>query len=408
MTVEQLRGYFPALDRKVYGKKLVYLDNAATVQRPRSVIDEWERMTVERNANIHRAVHILAEEATGSYEQAREAARSFINARKREEIVFTSGVTAAINLVAFSFGEAFVKEGDEIVVTECEHHSNIVPWQMMCRRKGAFLKVLPVDDRGELILDDIGKLVTGRTRIVAVTHISNVLGVVNPVKEIIKECHLKGVPVLVDGAQGIVHENVDVQDLDCDFYAFSGHKIYAATGTGVLYGKRQWLDRMPPYMGGGEMVGTVKFSETTYAPLPLKFEAGTQNFAGISTFTPAFKLVEKIRWDGDLRENERSVRDYVLEALESDDRIKLYGCPKDKGKKIPLFSFSVKGAHHEDLALILDKMGIAVRSGQMCAEPLMDRFGVTGMLRASFAPYNTIGEAEYFIASLHRAVKMLQ
>ena len=408
MTVEQLRGYFPALDRKVYGKKLVYLDNAATVQRPRSVIDEWERMTVERNANIHRAVHILAEEATGSYEQAREAARSFINARKREEIVFTSGVTAAINLVAFSFGEAFVKEGDEIVVTECEHHSNIVPWQMMCRRKGAFLKVLPVDDRGELIPDDIGKLVTGRTRIVAVTHISNVLGVVNPVKEIIKECHLKGVPVLVDGAQGIVHENVDVQDLDCDFYAFSGHKIYAATGTGVLYGKRQWLDRMPPYMGGGEMVGTVKFSETTYAPLPLKFEAGTQNFAGISTFTPAFKLVEKIRWDGDLRENERSVRDYVFEALESDDRIKLYGCPKDKGKKIPLFSFSVKGAHHEDLALILDKMGIAVRSGQMCAEPLMDRFGVTGMLRASFAPYNTIGEAEYFIASLHRAVKMLQ
>lgn len=408
MTVEQLRGYFPALDRKVYGKKLVYLDNAATVQRPRSVIDEWERMTVERNANIHRAVHILAEEATGSYEQAREAARSFINARKREEIVFTSGVTAAINLVAFSFGEAFVKEGDEIVVTECEHHSNIVPWQMMCRRKGAFLKVLPVDDRGELILDDIGKLVTGRTRIVAVTHISNVLGVVNPVKEIIKECHLKGVPVLVDGAQGIVHENVDVQDLDCDFYAFSGHKIYAATGTGVLYGKRQWLDRMPPYMGGGEMVGTVKFSETTYAPLPLKFEAGTQNFAGISTFTPAFKLVEKIRWDGDLRENERSVRDYVFEALESDDRIKLYGCPKDKGKKIPLFSFSVKGAHHEDLALILDKMGIAVRSGQMCAEPLMDRFGVTGMLRASYAPYNTIGEAEYFIASLHRAVKMLQ
>ena len=351
MTVEQLRGYFPALDRKVYGKKLVYLDNAATVQRPRSVIDEWERMTVERNANIHRAVHILAEEATGSYEQAREAARSFINARKREEIVFTSGVTAAINLVAFSFGEAFVKEGDEIVVTECEHHSNIVPWQMMCRRKGAFLKVLPVDDRGELILDDIGKLVTGRTRIVAVTHISNVLGVVNPVKEIIKECHLKGVPVLVDGAQGIVHENVDVQDLDCDFYAFSGHKIYAATGTGVLYGKRQWLDRMPPYMGGGEMVGTVKFSETTYAPLPLKFEAGTQNFAGISTFTPAFKLVEKIRWDGDLRENERSVRDYVFEALESDDRIKLYGCPKDKGKKIPLFSFSVEGAHHEDLAL---------------------------------------------------------
>ena len=407
MTVEQLRENFPALDRKVYGKDLVYLDNAATVQRPRSVMDEWERMTMESNANIHRAVHLLSDEATRSYEQAREAVREHINAGSREEVVFTSGVTAAINLVAFSFGEAFVKAGDEVVVTECEHHSNIVPWQMMCLRKGAVLKVLPVDDRGELAMEMLPGLLTDKTKIVAVTHISNVLGIVNPVKDIIDICHSVGIPVLVDGAQGIVHSEVDVQWLDCDFYAFSGHKIYAATGTGVLYGKRKWLDRMPPYMGGGEMVGTVKFSGTTYAPLPLKFEAGTQNFAGISTLSPALALASGISKDLCLKENERKVRDYVLDALCSDKRIKLYGCPHNREKKIPLFSFSVEGAHHEDLALILDKMGIATRSGQMCAEPLMDRFGVTGMLRASFAPYNTMQEAEYFIKCLDRAIGML-
>ena len=276
MTVDQLRYEFPALSRKVYGKDLVYLDNAATAQRPRSVIGEWERITGQCNSNIHRAVHLLAEEATGAYENAREAVRSFINAPEKEEIVFTSGATAAINLVAFSFGEAFVSSGDEVIVTECEHHSNIVPWQMMCQRKGAVLRVLPVDERGELDTGKLPDMINGRTRIVAVTHISNVLGIVNPVKDIVRLCHERGVPVLVDGAQGIVHSKVDVQDLDCDFYAFSGHKIYASTGTGALYGKRRWLDRMPPYMGGGEMVGTVRFSGTTYAPLPLKFEAGTQ------------------------------------------------------------------------------------------------------------------------------------
>ena len=408
MTVEQLRGYFPALDRKVYGKKLVYLDNAATVQRPRSVIDEWERMTVERNANIHRAVHILAEEATGSYEQAREAARSFINARKREEIVFTSGVTAAINLVAFSFGEAFVKEGDEIVVTECEHHSNIVPWQMMCRRKGAFLKVLPVDDSGHLKLDELENLITPKTRLLAVTHISNVLGLVNPVEKIVEICHSKGVKVLVDGAQGIVHSKVDVQSIGCDFYVFSGHKVYATPGTGVLYGKKEILDEMPPFMGGGEMVGTVKFSGTTYAPLPLKFEAGTQNFTGIATLKPALELASVISNDSELQKSCDEVRDRLYDGLQKVEGLRLFGTTTDMEEKIPLFSFCIKGVHHEDLALILDKMGIAVRSGQMCAEPLMDRFCVSGMLRVSLAPYNTMEEAAYFMESLKKAVNMLR
>ena len=408
MTAEQLREQFPALARKVYGKDLVYLDNAATAQRPRSVIDEWERLAVQCNANIHRAVHFLADEATQSYEKARDTVRTFINAKENGEVVFTSGATAAVNLVAFSFGEAFIKEGDEVVVTECEHHSNIVPWQMMCLRKGAVLKVLPVDDRGELVMEMLPVLLTDKTKIVAVTHISNVLGILNPVKEIVRICHSREIPVLVDGAQGIVHTDVDVQDTDCDFYVFSGHKIFAATGTGVLYGKRKWLDMMPPYMGGGEMVGTVRFSGTTYAPLPLKFEAGTQNFTGISTLTPALELAARIRFDVQLRENEIAVRDYMLDTLVSDSRVKLFGRPSDSQNKIPLFSFSVKGVHHEDLALILDKMGIAARSGQMCSEPLMDRFGVTGMLRVSFAAYNTLQEAEYFIKCLDRAIGMLQ
>lgn len=408
MDVYDIRKKFPALDRKVYGKPLVYLDNAATVQRPDSVMKEWNRMTTECNANIHRAVHLLAEEATDAYEKARETVARFINAPDKSNIIFTSGVTASINLVAFSFGDAFVSEGDEVIVSEAEHHSDIVPWQMMCQRKGAVLKVLPVDDSGHLKVSELAGLITEKTRIVAVTHISNVLGIVNPVKEIVSICHGKNVPVLVDGAQGIVHSRVDVQDLDCDFYAFSGHKIYAAPGTGVLYGKRELLDRMPPYMGGGEMVGTVRFSGTTYAPLPLKFEAGTQNFAGVPTLTPALRLAGEIKDDRGLIENENAVRDYVLDALCSDSRISLYGNPSDRRLKIPLFSFSVDGAHHEDLALILDKMGIATRSGQMCAEPLMDRYGVSGMLRASFAPYNTMEEAEFFISSLDKAIGMLR
>lgn len=407
MTIGEIRNQFPALSREVYGKDLVYFDNAATSQRPQSVIDEWNRISSQSNANIHRAVHRLADEATQAYEAARDAVKEFLNASCREEIVFTSGTTASVNLVAFCFGEAFVKEGDEVIVTEAEHHSNIVPWQMMCRRKGAVLKVLPVDEYGHLDITALDGLLTEKTRIMAVTHISNVLGIINPVKEIIEKCHLKGVPVLVDGAQGAVHCKVDVQELDCDFYVFSGHKLYAATGTGVLYGKKKWLDAMPPYMGGGEMVGTVTFARTTYAPLPMKFEAGTQNFASTATLKPAVEFLESLN-DEQVIRNLDEIRDYLLAEFSADERIILYGVPRETNdEKIPLFSFTVKGVHHEDLALILDKMGIAVRSGQMCAEPLMDRFGVTGMLRASLAPYNTMEEAQYFVKSLNRAIDML-
>ncbi|MBO5497771.1 MAG: SufS family cysteine desulfurase [Bacteroidales bacterium] len=407
MLVNDIRNMFPILSRKVYGKNLVYFDNAATSQRPQSVIDEWNRISAESNANIHRAVHCLADEATQAYEASRDAVRDFLNAEFREEIIFTSGTTASVNLVAFCFGEAFVKEGDEVVVTEAEHHSNIVPWQMMCQRKGAVLKVLPVDDDGHLMLDELDSLLTEKTRIMAVTHISNVLGLVNPIKEIIDRCHSKGVAVLVDGAQGAVHCKVDVRELDCDFYVFSGHKLYAATGTGVLYGKKKWLESMPPYMGGGEMVGTVRFSGTTYAPLPMKYEAGTQNFASAATLKSAIDFINLLN-NSELNKSIDEIRDYILHCLNKDQRIRLYGVPRGTSdEKIPLFSFTVDGVHHEDLALILDKMGIAVRSGQMCAEPLMDRFGVTGMLRISLAPYNTIEEAEYFVKCLNKAIDML-
>lgn len=407
ISVNEIRQMFPLLSRQIYGKQLIYFDNAATSQRPQSVLDLWNRLSTQSNANIHRGIHRLSEEATAEYEDTRDYVRKFLNAQHREEIVFTSGTTAAINLVAFSFGEAFVGEGDEVIVSEVEHHSDIVPWQMMCQRKKAVLKVLKVDDSGHLMVDSLNSLITERTKIVAVTQISNVLGIVNPIDRIVEICHSKGVPVLVDGAQGIVHHGMDVTKTDCDFYAFSGHKIYAATGVGVLYGKKKWLDKMPPYMGGGEMISTVKFSGTTYAPLPEKFEAGTQNFTGVPTLRPAIEMALMMR-DESLTKYCDGVKEYLMEELMKDERVTLYGIPSSMEEKIPLFSISVKGAHHEDLALILDKMGIAARSGQMCAEPCMDRFGVTGMLRLSLAPYNTMEEAEYFIKSLDKAVKMLQ
>ncbi len=405
--IEKIRQEFPELGEQVYGKALVYLDNAATSQRPLSVIRKWTEMSEKYNANLHRAVHRIADLATSEYEATRDAVQKYLNAEFREEIIFTSGATASLNLVAFSFGEAFVHAGDEILVGEAEHHSNIVPWQLLCQRKGAVLKVLPVDDSGRLRVDLLPGLLTPRTKLVCAAHISNVLGLVNPVKEIVNICHSKNCPVLVDGAQGIVHERVDVRELGCDFYAFSGHKVYAAPGTGVLYGRRALLEQMPPYMGGGEMIGTVRWSGSTWAPLPQKFEAGTQNIAGTPTLRPALEMAEAFRCEAAEAETD-AIKKLILNKLQSDPRIRLYGVPKTPEEKIPLFSFSVEHIHHEDLALILDKMGIAVRSGQMCAEPLMDRFGVTGMLRVSFAPYNTVQEAEYFIASLDRAIKMLE
>ena len=405
--IEKIRQEFPELGEQVYGKVLVYLDNAATSQRPLSVIRKWTEMSEKYNANLHRAVHRIADLATSEYEATRDAVRAYLNAEFREEIIFTSGATASLNLVAYSFGEAFVHEGDEIIVGEAEHHSDIVPWQLLCQRKGATLKVLPIDDSGRLRVDLLPGLLTPRTKIVCVAHISNVLGLVNPVKEIVNICHSNNCAVLVDGAQGIVHERVDVRELGCDFYAFSGHKVYAAPGTGVLYGRRELLEQMPPYMGGGEMIGTVRWSGSTWAPLPQKFEAGTQNIAGTPTLRPALEMAEALRCEAVEAETE-AIKNLILNKLQSDPRIHLYGVPNSPEEKIPLFSFSVEHVHHEDLALILDKMGIAVRSGQMCAEPLMDRFGVTGMLRVSFAPYNTVQEAEYFIASLDRAIKMLE
>lgn len=406
MDVIELRKQFPQLEEKVYGKSLVYLDNAATSLRPSSVINHWTRSASFKTANLHRAVHHIAAEATEDYENARSLVASCLNAESPDEIVFTSGATAALNLVAFCFGEAFISEGDEIIIAQSEHHSDIVPWQMLCRRKASKIKVWEVDEQGHLSLEQLETLISERTKIVCVAHISNVLGLVNPIKEIVNICHSRNCVLLCDGAQGMVHQRVDVRELGCDFYLFSGHKLYAAPGTGVLYGRRELLEQMPPYMGGGEMIETVKWSGSTYAPLPRKYEAGTQNISGTPTLSDALALSREMDTP-EINANLLEIRDFVLNKLLSDPRIRLYGLPGDGVEKIPLFSFSVEHCHHEDLALILDKMGVAVRSGQMCAEPLMDRFGVTGMLRASFAPYNTMEEAEYFIESLNKAINML-
>ena len=406
-----VRSYFPALDRQVYDKPLIYFDNAATAQRPQAVLDLQQRLCVEACGNIHRAVHKLSADATDFYEAGREAVRRYLNAPGRENIILTSGTTASINLVATCFCERYIEKGERILISAAEHHSNLVPWQLAAARQGAQLEVLPVDEAGELSVEELDrrlKAAKGRIRLLAVTHISNVLGIVNPVRDLIETAHRYKVPVLVDGAQGILHETVDVQALDCDFYAFSGHKIYAPTGIGVLYGKKQWLEAMPPYMGGGEMIDTVTFEKTTYAPLPLKYEAGTQNFVAAACLAPALEMARKMAEEPALQENLRTMRDYLREELQKIDGLRLYGQPRDPEKKIPLFSFTVEGAFPADLAQILDKMGIAVRSGHMCAEPLLNRFGQTSMLRASLAPYNTLAECETFVTVLRRAVRMLR
>lgn len=407
-TIQQIRDRFPALAQSVYGKPLVYLDNAATSQKPVEVIELLNRMNSGINANVHRAMYKLSDEATNLYEGARERVREFINAPARENIIFTSGATASINLVACSFCAKYLREGDVVIVTEDSHHSNIVPWQLACERAGAELQVLAIDENGVWSTAQLEKMLDERVKIVALTHISNVLGIVNPIKEAIAAAHKYDIPVLVDGAQGIVHSSVDVQDLDCDFYAFSAHKIYGETGSGILYGKEKWLDAMPPYMGGGDMVGTVTFKKTTYAPLPLKFEAGTPNFIGSAALKPALDFAWEIA-QGEcgkaVKESEEQIKSYMTKALMEIEGATLYGNVENK---IPLFSFNIEGCHPGDIAQILDKMGIAVRTGMLCAEPLMNHFGVTSMVRASFAPYNTLQEAEYFISSLKRTVAMLR
>ena len=406
------------MQQLVYGKPLVYLDNGATSQKPQCVIDLVDKMHNGANANVHRAMHKLSDDATALYEGAREKVREFINAPARENIIFTSGTTASINLVASSFCRKFLREGDEVIVSGDSHHSNIVPWQLACESAGAVVKAIPVLECGELDMEAYKGMLSGKVKIVAVEHISNVLGIVNPVKEVIDCAHAQGIPVLVDGAQGIVHAKVDVQELDCDFYAFSGHKIYAATGSGVLYGRKELLEAMPPYMGGGDMVDTVTFEKTTYAPLPLKFEAGTPNFIAQASLAPALEFAQSLR-EGEIaavvEAEEKKIIAYLREELQKIEGCRIYGVPEADdvelgmpGSKIPLFSFNIEGCFPSDLAQLLDKMGVAVRTGLMCCEPLMARFGVTSMVRVSFLPYNTLQEAEYFIASLHRAVRMLR
>ena len=401
MTTTELRQHFPQLQRTVYGKPLIYLDNAATSLRPQETIDKWTEISAQKTANLHRAVHRIATEATQEYEDTRKKVAEFINAADYKEVIFTSGATHSLNLAAWSLGELLIGKGDEIIVSEAEHHSNLVPWQMLCGRKEATLKRLPVDQSGSVRTDLLQSLITPKTKILAIAHVSNVLGLVNPIQEIAEICGRNGVLTVVDGAQGIVHQRVDVQALGCDFYAFSGHKMYAAPGTGVLWGRKELLDKMPPLFGGGEMIETVKWQGSTWARVPQKFEAGTQNISGTPTLSPAIDIMRQ------MPESEE-VKDYVYRTLSSEPDIRLFGVTDNLKLKVPVFSFSVEGAHHEDLALILDKMGIALRSGQMCAEPLMDRMGVTGMLRASFAPYNTMQEAEYFVSSLRKAIKMLK
>lgn len=408
MIEDNIRCLFPALQQKVYGKDWVYFDNAATSQKPQDVLDLQQLMSGRVNANIHRAMHKISGDATDLYEQGRAAVARFINAPEDGCVIFTSGATASFNLLAHSFVERFISTGDKILISEAEHHSNIVPWQLACARAGAELVVLPVEENGTLDLTRFEKMLDSKVKLVSVAQISNVLGVINPVKEIVEIAHSKGIPVAVDGAQGVVHADADVQKLGCDFYIFSGHKIYAPTGTGVLYGKRKLLEEMPPYMGGGDMVDTVTFAKTTYAPLPLKFEAGTPNYVAASCYAPALKFAQQMRDNAEVAENEKKITAFLVEQLQAIDGLHLYGLPEDLGQKAPVFSFTVDGTHPSDIAQIIDKMGVAVRSGLMCAEPLIRRFSDVGMVRASILPYNTLAEAEYFISSLKRTINMLK
>ena len=403
-NIESLRNNFPALRQRVNGRPLIYLDNGATAQKPKCVIDIVNTMNSGINGNVHRAVHELSTRSTLLYEAAREEVRQFLNAEHTEEIIFTSGTTVGINLIANSFASKIIEEGDAVLITESEHHSNIVPWQMVCKRRGANLIALPVDDFGCWEIDKVDEILReNRVKIVSITHISNILGVVNPIEELISKAHSRDIPVVIDGAQGVVHAEVDVQAFDCDFYLFSGHKLYGPTGIGVLYGKKRWLEEMPPWMGGGDMIGSVSLKGFTCAELPLKFEAGTPNYIGAAGLGEAIRFINSI--DKVLiSKNESDIVAYLNEKLPEIEGVKVYGMSE---KKIALFSISCDGVHPTDIASILDKMGIAVRSGQLCAEPLMERFGVTSMLRASFGIYNTVEEATLFIEGLKRAIKML-
>lgn len=402
--VENIRRDFPLLKSSVYNKPLVYLDSGATAQKPLRVIEREAELYKTLNANIHRGVHHLSDRMTALYEQAREAVRAFIGAEKREEVIFTSGATMSINLVAYSFSERFVTSGDNIVVTRIEHHSNIVPWQIAAERKGATLRFIEADDAGELMLDNLSEIIDSRTKIVAVTQASNTLGTYPDLKRIIAAAHAVGAVVLVDGCQGVVHGGVDVSALDCDFYAFSGHKLYAPTGIGVLYGKAELLEAMPPFLAGGDMVDKVSFAKTTFAPLPLKFEAGTANFVGAVSLAEAIAYLEMLP-AAEVAAHERHLLDYATEQLSAIEGLKIYGTTANKA---PIVSFNVAGCDHYDIGMILDKMGIAIRTGHHCAQPVMERYGVNGMCRASFGLYNNTADIDALVRGVERAVRMLR
>ncbi len=402
--VENIRREFPILARTVYGRPLVYLDSGATAQKPLAVIETVDRLHRELNANIHRGVHYLSEESTALYEAARERIARYIGAAAREEVIFTSGATASLNTVAYAWGGRFVGAGDNVVVSEMEHHSNIVPWQLLCERQGAELRVLPFDDAGRLRTELLPTIVDERTKIVAVTQASNTLGTRPDLRPVVAAAHAAGAVVVVDGCQGIVHGGVDVQALDCDFYAFSGHKLYGPTGIGVLYGKRDLLEAMPPFLGGGDMVDRVSFARTTYAPVPLKFEAGTANFVGAIGLGEAVKFLEGFD-PAELEAHEQELLRYAAERLSAVEGLRIYGTADDK---CAIVSFNVEGVHGYDMGMILDKLGVAVRTGQHCAEPVMTHYGVTGMCRASFAMYNTLAEVDALADGVRRAVRMLR
>ena len=404
MNVESIRRDFPILQRTVNGKPLVYLDSGATAQKPERVIEAVNRMHREQNANIHRGVHQLSAEATQLYEQARERVRTFIGATSREEVIFTAGATASINTVAYAWSERFLHEGDNIIISEMEHHSNIVPWQAVAERRGAEIRVLPFDEEGRLMTEQLDTLLDERTRMVAVTQASNTLGTRPDLRPIIEKAHAVGAHVMVDGCQGVVHGGVDVVALDCDFYAFSGHKLYGPTGIGVLYGKRELLDEMSPFLYGGDMVDRVSFEKTIYAPLPLKYEAGTSNYIGAIGLGEAVEYLRGFDLH-EVEEHEMSLMRYAEEQLRRIDGLRIYGSTKDK---CSIISFNVEGVHHYDLGMILDKLGIAIRTGQHCAEPVMTHFGITGMCRASIAMYNTREEMDTLVRGVERAVRMLR
>lgn len=400
--VTKIRKDFPILSRKVYDRPLVYLDNAATTQKPLCVLDAMREEYLNVNANVHRGVHYLSQQATDLHEQAREKVRKFINAGSVNEIVFTRGTTESLNLVVSSFCDEFMSEGDEVIVSVMEHHSNIVPWQLQAARKGISLKVIPMNDKGELLLDEYEKLFTGRTKIVSVAQVSNVLGTVNPVKEIVRIAHEHGVPVMVDGAQSTPHFAVDVQDIDCDFFAFSGHKMYGPTGVGVLYGKEDWLDRMPPYQGGGEMIESVSFEKTVFEHLPFKFEAGTPDYVATHGLATAIDYINSIGIDN-ISRHEQELTKYAMQKMQEIDGMRIFGTADHKDAVV---SFLVGDIHHLDMGTLLDRLGIAVRTGHHCAQPLMIRLGIQGTVRASFAMYNTTEEIDALVEGIKRVGKM--